>query len=37
MIIFYTDGSRAAAAQAEYHELSTRLEELYKDWEALSR
>jgi ATP-binding cassette subfamily F protein 3 len=33
----YTDGSRAAAAQAEYHELSTRLEELYKDWEALSR
>ena len=31
----YTDGDRAAATQTEYHELSTRIEELYAEWENL--
>ena len=31
----YADGETAAATQAEYHKLSTRIEQLYADWEAL--
>ncbi len=31
----YADGDTAAATQAEYHELSGHLEELYAAWEAL--
>ncbi len=31
----YADGETAAATQAEYHELSGHLEELYAAWEAL--
>ena len=29
----YADGARSAATQAEYREVSARIEELYADWE----
>ncbi|MCX6376011.1 MAG: ATP-binding cassette domain-containing protein, partial [Armatimonadetes bacterium] len=29
----YTDGATASATQAEYHEVSARIEQLYADWE----
>ena len=32
----YTDGAKAAATQAEYHELAARIKQLYADWEALA-
>jgi len=31
----YADGETAAATQAEYHEVSDRIQELYADWEDL--